>query len=143
MELSRSKLRLKYQILAFVAVLGILTIGPAIMDHGTAHSAGCIAAVLDGGICPDIMDGLNLVNLHAEAFHSFYSFISITESLVLFAFASLLVWIWHLSKAGIGAEELKRSWFRFQKLVLFAAPPIKINLLRWFSFHENSPAFVR
>lgn len=143
MEGNRSKLRLKYQILAFAAVLGVLAIGPAIMDHGTAHSAGCIAAVLDGGICPDLVDGLNLVNLHSEAFHSFYSFISITESVVLFAFASLLVWIWHLSKSDLGAERLKRDWFRFQGLVSFASPPIKINLLRWFSFHENSPAFVR
>ncbi|MEK7525510.1 MAG: hypothetical protein AAB561_00625 [Patescibacteria group bacterium] len=137
-----SKLSLKHQVLAFAAILGVLTIGPAIMDHGMAHSAGCIAAVLEGGICPDVMDGLNLVNLHAEAFQTFYSFVSITEAAVLFVFASLLVWIWHLSKADLGVAKLKRVWFRLRKSVAFVSPPIKINLLRWFSFHENSPAFI-
>ena len=137
-----SNFRLKHKVLAFAAILGVLTIGPAIMDHGVAHSAGCIAAALEGGICPDIMDGLNLVNLHAEAFQTFYSFVSITEAVVLFALAALLVWTWHLSKADRGFEKLKRVWFRLKESTGFVSPPIKIDLLRWFSFHENSPAFV-
>jgi hypothetical protein len=139
----RSNFRLKQQLLALVAIFGIFAMGPAIMDHGSAHSAGCIAAALEGGICPDVLDGLNLVNMHAEAFQGFYSFISITEAVVMFALASLLVWIWHLSKADLGVARFKRAWFRLRESVDFVSPPIKINLLRWFSFHENSPSFVR
>lgn len=131
-------------IFLILGFLGAAVFGVFIMNDMSGHGhGGCIAATVNGGLCPEKYDAFQFVIFHLDFFKSFSA--AIVNSGLASASLALLVLV---LVAGMGVfANLRRMAPAFTanyfpgRFTASYSSPLQRKFVRWLSFHENSPAF--
>lgn len=119
-----------------MAGFGFLAMNPQ------GNMEGCIAALTRGAQCPADTDSVASLIFHAGVLKGFSTVTVNTGFLAAFLlFAVLAVAFLQKDSTDIAASFLA-AYSRYKQEVRFFASPLAQRIQRWFSLHENSPAFA-
>jgi len=119
-----------------MAGFGFLAMSPQ------GNMEGCIAALTRGGECPAENGSFASLVFHAGVIKGFSTATVNTGILfIVLLFATFFVLVVHKISENI-ATPFVTAYSRYKQEVRFFASPLSQRIQRWFSLHENSPAFA-
>ena len=125
-------MRAALAIILIVSFVGIAAFGIFMMSH-ERHDGGCVAAAVNGKLCPEVSSMLDFSGFHLDAFRSFVS------TVIIFMLTAVF---------GIIFANRSAPQTPVHKPILRGEPfsepqsfPLRRELGHWLALHEESPFF--
>ncbi len=115
-----------------VSFMGIAAFGIFMMSH-EEHDGGCVAAAVNGKLCPKVSNILDFSGFHLDAFRSFLS------AAVVF----MLTAVFGIIFANRSAPQtpVHKPIVRGEPFSEPQSFPLRRELWHWLALHEESPSF--
>ena len=131
-------------IILILSFVGITVFGFSAMNHGNGHG-GCIAATSRLIDCPANASGiLDFIAFHLNAFQNFSA--AVMNDNILVAFLLLTAFLFAITSGYIDdkffPEFSNPNSSRRRKYEKSFANPLKSQIIRWLTLHENSPSAI-
>jgi len=127
-------------IVIFLVFASLAIFGVFLMGNMNEHRQDCLAAAINGAICPESMSPLASINFHFDAFQKF-SLAVFQNTLLLISFLLVLVFVARiLSQHNVTAFIL--SGLNFKRTNSNKNEIIR-KFIHWLSLFENSPSILK
>ncbi|MBU6501093.1 MAG: hypothetical protein KGJ89_03120 [Patescibacteria group bacterium] len=126
-----------YIAISFISIAVLGFIGVAFMN---SNHMGCIASTSEGAMCPLGASVIDFINFHFNALKNFSLAVLVSWSMIV-ALSLLIYFVLDLNSVVGGILPITKPHLTGVSFYDFI-PPVKLQLIRWLSFHENSPSFA-